>query len=387
MTRRTQRLPFTIGCTIAALLALTPAAPAQEPEPMTLVRDGFFYIGGKLTNFGGKNYVVGQMYVEERIPAKKTQPYPLILVHGGGRSATSYLGTPDGREGWAQYFVRQGYAVYVVDQPSKARSGYVPEAYGPPRNSTADSAQTRYLQQAKHKLWPQAHLHTQWPGTGAPDDPVTFAMVSGFLPEMASAAQQQAYSRDALVALVDKIGPSIIMVHSMGGPLGWLVPDARPDKIKGVLAIEPNGPPVHTVEFIGAPDWFKEGEVTLPYGISRQPLTYSPPVKDAAELSFVKEDKPDGPGLVTCWKQKEPARQLVNLKMPILVVMGEASYHAPYDHCTVKFLQQAGVKPTFLRLGEVGIKGNSHVMMNEKNNKEIAAAIHQWVMKTVVAGK
>jgi len=387
MTRTTHaHLTCVLGGAAAALLALTPVASAQEQEPMSLVRDGFFYIGGKLTNFNGKNYVVGQMYVEERIPAKKTQPYPIIFVHGGGRSATSYLGTPDGREGWAQYFVRQGYAVYVVDQPSKARSGYVPEAYGPPRNSTADSAQTRYLQQAKHKLWPQAHLHTQWPGTGEPDDPVTLAMVSGFLPEMASAGQQQVYSRDALVALVDKIGPSIIMVHSMAGPLGWLVPDARPDMIKGVLAIEPNGPPLHTVEFIGAPDWFKEGAVTLPYGISRAPLNYSPSVKDASELAFEKEDKPDGPGLVTCWKQKEPARQLPNLqKMPILVVMGEASYHAPYDHCTVKYLQQAGVKPTFLRLGEVGIKGNSHVMMNEKNNKEIAAAIHQWLEKTVVA--
>ena len=74
-----------------------------------------------------------------------------------------------------------------------------------------------------------------------------------------------------------------------------------------------------------------------------------------------------------CWKQAEPARQLPNLKMPILVLMSEASYHAPYDHCTVKYLQQAGAKPTFTRLADLGIKGNSHVMMQEKNNKEIAA--------------
>ena len=50
--------------------------------------------------------------------------------------------------------------------------------------------------------------------------------------------------------------------------------------------------------------------------------------------------------------------------MPILVLTSEASYHAPYDHCTVKYLQQAGVKPTFIRLADLGIKGNSHVMMN-----------------------
>ncbi len=86
-----------------------------------------------------------------------------------------------------------------------------------------------------------------------------------------------------------------------------------------------------------------------------------------------------------CFVQKEPARKLPNLKMPILVVMGEASYHAPYDHCTVKYLQQAGVQPTFMRLAELGITGNSHVMMNEKNNKEIAAAIAQWLGRTFPA--
>ena len=51
----------------------------------------------------------------------------------------------------------------------------------------------------------------------------------------------------------------------------------------------------------------------------------------------------------------EPLRN--ELKMPILVVMSEASYHAPYDHCTVKYLQQAGAKPTFMRLADLGLKG------------------------------
>ena len=72
---------------------------------------------------------------------------------------------------------------------------------------------------------------------------------------------------------------------------------------------------------------------------------------------------------------------------PILVLTAEASYHAPYDHCTVKFLQQAGVKPSFIRLADLGIKGNSHVMMQEKNSKEIAAVIYGWLEKSVVAAK
>jgi pimeloyl-ACP methyl ester carboxylesterase len=367
-------------------LAVRPAQAADEDPPLNLTRDGFFSVGGKYTTINGKNYVVGQMYVEMRIPQKQTHPYPIVMVHGGTRSGTTFTGTPDGRESWAQYFARRGYAVYVVDQPGRGRSGYVAEVYGPPRLADADSAQRRYLNQAKHKLWPQADLHTQWPGSGEPEDPVTVQMVGSFLPEIAF-NKQQAISRDAMVALLEKIGPAIVLVHSQGGPIGWATADARPDLVKAVVAVEPNGPPVRGVQFVGAPDWFKEGGITLPYGIAGVPLTYDPPVKDASELKWVKEEKADGPGLVNCWKQAEPARKLVNLKMPIAVVMGEASYHAPYDHCTVKFLQQAGVKPDFIRLADHGVKGNSHVMMQEKNNKEIAAVIYQWLEKSVAAAK
>jgi len=71
--------------------------------------------------------------------------------------------------------------------------------------------------------------------------------------------------------------------------------------------------------------------------------------------------------------------------MPILVLTSEASYHAPYDHCTVNYLRQAGVKPTYIRLADIGIKGNSHVMMLEKNNKEIAAVIAKWLDEALPA--
>jgi pimeloyl-ACP methyl ester carboxylesterase len=279
--------------------------------------------------------------------------------------------------------VRQGYAVYVVDQPGRGRSGYLAEAYGPWKVPDGEGGQRRYLSQAKYKLWPQAHLHTQWPGSGAPDDAVTLQMVSGYLPEIEDFTRQQLLNRDALVALIDKIGPAILMTHSQGGAFGWPVADARPDQVKAILAVEPNGPPFYQVDFVGAPDYFKQGPLALPYGITAVPLTYAPAVADAKELAFTQEDKADGPDLVKCYVQKEPARKLPNLKMPILVVMSEASYHAPYDHCTVKYLRQAGAQPTFMRLADLGIKGNSHVMMNETNNKEIAAVIAQWLGKTL----
>ena len=94
------------------------------------------------------------------------------------------------------------------------------------------------------------------------------------LPAIEDFDKQQPIVRDALMALVDKIGPSILMTHSQGGAFGWPVADARPDKVKAIVAIEPNGPPGRGLEFIGAPDWFKEGKLALPYGITSVPLTY-----------------------------------------------------------------------------------------------------------------
>jgi hypothetical protein len=46
-------------------------------------------------------------------------------------------------------------------------------------------------------------------------------------------------------------------------------------------------------------------------------------------------------------------------------------------------LAQAGVKHLFVRLPEVGIHGNGHMMMLEKNNVQIAALLRDWVEKNV----
>lgn len=370
-----------LGAAFIALGAFNVSQAADNP-PLNLARDGFFYAGGKPITTDGHTHIAGQMYVEYRIPAKQTHPYPIVFVHGGTRSGANWTGTPDGREGWAQYFTRRGYATYVVDQPGRGRSAYVKEVYGEPRFADAESAQRRYMQQEKFKQWPQAHLHTQWPGTGELDDPATRQIIGSFLPEIAF-PKSVPITNEAMLALADRIGPFIVLMHSQGGPIGWAIADARPDLVKAIVAVEPNGPPGHALQFTGAPDWFKDGRVDLPYGLTPTPIAYDPPA-DASGLKWVREEKADAPDLAVCWKQAQPARQLVNLKkMPIVVVTSEASYHAPYDHCTVKFLKQAGVSPTHMKLADMGIKGNSHNMMQEKNSDEIAEAIYQWLEKTL----
>ena len=369
---------------LAALVSAAPATShAQATGPLVLEKMGSYYVGGKMTDVEGRAAMFGHMYVEYMIPAKRTQPYPVIMVHGGLRSGTNFTGTLDDKEGWAQRFVRQGYAVYIVDQVGRGRSGLDEKLYGPIRRSDAKGVLSRYVQQKKHNLWPQAKLHTQWPGGDEMGDPSVMALSASQLPEIASFRRQQELNRDALVALLDKIGPSVLLAHSMAGAFLWPVADARPEKVKAILGVEPNGPPVHRVDFLGAPEWFKYGPVALSYGVTDVALPYDPPVVTAAELKFVQQEKADGEGLVRCYAQAEPARKLPNLRMPILVVMGEASYHAPYDHCTVNYLNQAGAKASLMRLADLGIKGNSHVLMLEKNSAEIAAAMIGWLSKAL----
>src|SRR5690349_381645 len=271
----------------AALMLLTGGAQAAD-EPLVLARDGFMYVGGKTMEVNGREYFYGQMYVEIRIPAKQTHGYPIVMVHGGSMSGTNYTGTPDGREGWAQFFVRQGYAVYVVDQPGRGRSGFLTAAHGPMHNSERSNSASRFVSQEKFKLWPQATLHTQWPGTGEADDPATLQLAMSQLPAIADFSRQQPLVRDALIALLEKIGPSIVLTHSQGGAFGWPVADLRPDLVKAIVAVEPNGPPGHSLAFVGPPDYFKEGPIALAYGLSSVPLAYAPPIADPVELAFVK---------------------------------------------------------------------------------------------------
>jgi hypothetical protein len=64
-------------------------------------------------------------------------------------------------------------------------------------------------------------------------------------------------------------------------------------------------------------------------------------------------------------------------------VTAEASYHSVYDHCTLKYLMQAGVKATGMRLADHDAHGNGHMVMIEKNNLQIAGLLADWLSHTV----
>src|SRR5712691_2481594 len=65
---------------VITLASTTASKAADDDPPLALARDGFFYVGGKTATVNGKTYVAGQMYVEMRIPAKQTHPFPIIKI-------------------------------------------------------------------------------------------------------------------------------------------------------------------------------------------------------------------------------------------------------------------------------------------------------------------
>lgn len=85
-----------------------------------------------------------------------------------------------------------------------------------------------------------------------------------------------------------------------------------------------------------------------------------------------------------CTLLKDPAPRLVNLAdVPVVVVTGEASYHAPYDYCFLKFFRQTGVPITWLDLGSLGLKGNGHFLFLEKNSAQVADLVLRWLVGNV----
>lgn len=358
---------------------LVGCASVSEPGPdasrPAAVRD-YFYVGGRYVGEPGKELMVGQMYVEKLIPAKVTQPLPLVLVHGAAQSATNWLSTPDGRKGWAEHFLSLGYLVYLVDQPARGRSAWHPELNGKLRMFTAAQLERLFTASAQLGDWPQAKLHTQWPGTGRKGDPVFDAFYATQLESLASDTETQELMKAAGSALLDRIGPAVVVTHSQSGLLGWVIADSRPDKVKAIVAIEPSGPPFHNAAS-GNPK-------ARAWGVTDIPVKYEPAVSDPAEIATQRQAKPDADGLIACTLQREPARRLVNLsRIPVLITTAESSYHAPYDHCTAAYLRQAGVPAEFVRLEDRGIRGNGHMVMLEKNNLQIADFIEGWIRSQV----
>jgi pimeloyl-ACP methyl ester carboxylesterase len=365
----------------AGASASIPTFPTDD-----VARTGIFYAGGQYEGEPGKETMGGDAYVVVWVPKQIKHPYPIVYVHGAGQTATDWEQTPDGRPGWAYYFAKQGYVQYMVDSPARGRSPYVPGVDGNLTIRTVPNLEEIFTASAKKGNFPRAHLHSQFPGTGLMGDPIfdNFAKTQVQFLAGGGPVGQDEMTHRALVALLDAIhSPVILLTHSQGGTPGWLTADSRSNQVKAIVTIEPAAPPIKGVNT--ATLKYVDGQGGLTWGVAAGPITYDPPVKDPAELQPVLEEKSDAPGdVVPCYVQKEPAHKLINLeKIPVVYLSSEGGYHRESDPCLAKWLNQAGVHTQFVRLEDVGIHGNGHELMLEKNSDDIAKWIGTWMDKNV----
>ena len=382
------------------------AQPSNPPagRALDIAEWSYFWVGVEQAHLARGTVVNGrQMYVEYWIPARVRHPYAMVLVHGGGGQGVDWMGTPDGRPGWVTYLLQEGFRVYVVDRPGHGRSPFHPDLHGPfPAQANtleAMSGQFTPPNARRPAVGPYRALHTQWPGSGEigsadldqlvasqggsytstgappatstgrgaapapPPPPADGGVASG-----AETAHMVWRQRGAM--LVDKIGPSILMTHSAGGPFGWLVAEARPTLVKAIVCIEGAGSP-----FGGQNIW----------GLSSIPVTFDPPVSDPSQIK-TRVVTPTEPGVQPYRLQEEPARKLTHLQgIPIAIVTAEASFASPGNPGAIAFLTQAGCKAEELRLAAHGVRGNGHMMMVEKNNREVLQPILDWLQTRVPA--
>lgn len=103
--------------------------------PITLSDQGVFSAGGVTVQADGvfdpvrgQYAIEGQMLhadhasVLYQIP-EDNNGHSMFFLHGYGQSHTGWIGTPDGRDGWNDYFLSHGYSTYLVDQPRRGDAG------------------------------------------------------------------------------------------------------------------------------------------------------------------------------------------------------------------------------------------------------------------------
>jgi pimeloyl-ACP methyl ester carboxylesterase len=338
-------MPRTSHAILAAVLMTATSVAANAAEPIALRDMGSFHVGGRLVEISGKpvkeitftpggvpakvdpngTYQVEQMYVQYFLPANETGAYPLLLWHGGGLTGVTWETTPDGREGWLNYFLRKGWSVYNSDAVERGRAGWAqyPDIFkGEPVFLTTSNPFERFRigagpgsydpDPAKRKLMPGS----QFPAEGYDN------FVKQNVPRWTT-------TDDAIIAAyiaeIDRVGPCILLFHSQAGTFGFKVAQARPDKVKALIAVEPAG--------VG-----------------------------------------------------DPARADVLKNIPTLFIYGDyidRDSRWPKIRATgIAFadsIRAAGGSADIVDLPKVGITGNSHMMMMDKNNTEIAALIQNWL--------
>jgi pimeloyl-ACP methyl ester carboxylesterase len=339
------------GAILASILGLPMSADAQNfadlrtPDaPLALQALGSFYVGGRTvtastTNIGlykGGPMSVDQMYVQYMIPKGHPRP-PVVMIHGGTLSGKSYETTPDGRMGWYEYFARRGFPSYVVDQVGRARSGFDQTSFNDVRAGVAPPASQPNLRRvASDVAWVRFRAG---PAAGVRFDDSQFPVEAAgefakqAVPDLSESLPPNDPNYSALSELAQDLKGAVLMGHSQGGryPFETALLDSR--GIRALIAIEPPG----------------------------------------------------------CKSNEYTPEQIDRLaRFPILVVFGDhldtpqsvgPSWLPFFEDCKAFIARVNAAKGNarMLHPADAGIHGNSHMIMQDKNNLQIADLIMKWI--------
>ena len=349
--------------------AAVPVRTAAQ-NPIVLETQGSFAIGGTAVKHDGtysdQHFLEPQgqkaygdhAYVFYQIPAQ-AKTYPLVFQHGGAQSKRTWETTPDGREGFQNIFLRKGYSVYLLDQPRIGEAGL---ATVPDNGANPYASNPMYADKALYQLCrigtfdgdqPVPFKNTAFPKDAASYDQFqrTWTPYEGQLDDDVSA--------DALAKLFDKIGPAVLVTHSMGGTVGWRTP-FRTDNVKAIVAFEPGG----------SPFLFPEGEVPqaeIPVYAPVAAQAKAVPLKDFMKLTKIPIILYYGDNIAD-----KPSKQV-----------GPDKWRSEFDMAKkfVAAVNRHGGHAEIVHLPDIGIKGNTHFLMSDLNNQQIADLMANWLHK------
>ena len=333
--------------TLAVLFAALAVAPAmaqkQKLAPLTIREQGSFFVGGENKTIGGPNtpatsgeITVNQMYVQYQIPMKGDQHVPVVMVHGCCLSSKTWETTPDGRIGWSEYFVRKDRPVYLADQVSRARSGFDASPFNDAKLGKLPLDKMPGILSATHQTgWTVFRFGPKF-GEVFPDEQFPMQAVDEFYKQMipdlnSTLARDSNPTWTQMAALAVKLKGAILMGHSESGFFPEQAALIDPKGIRGIISIE------------------MPCETTLA----------STQVETLAQI----------PTLVMFGDHLAD------------VTGGPVSWQQSFETCNtfVDQLKKAGGDATMMHLPALGIKGNSHMLMQDRNSDQLADLVIAWI--------
>lgn len=326
--------------------------PAESP--LVLKARGSFFVGGEqvektsieIGSLGPADQItVNQMYVEYMVPDGAIK-VPVVMVHGATLTGKTYDTTPDGRMGWYEYFVRNGHPSYVVDQVGRGRSGFDSSVFNNARAQKISPDEQPALLRLGDRFgaWTNFRIGPE-PEHSFPDTKFPVEAADEFskqgVPDLLGTSRAANPNWKALSTLARQLDGAVLLTHSQSGPypLESAIIDAR--GIRAIVMVEPG--------------------------------TCNATVHADEEIAIL-------------------------AKTPILILFGDylssdtrlpgPSWKDRFDDCEVfkRRVDAAGGDVRLLTTVEAGVRGNSHMLMMDRNNLQIADLILSWIDAKVGSG-